>query len=88
MTVALKKVFTRISRLNDKEQNALVRFLDISPTNLKISGVPYNLLSDGNNLIDPQNKNNEIPFKENLYNPKELFDEITKKVSVEQQSND
>ena len=70
-----------------KEENSVASFLDISPTILKISGAKYNLLSDGSNLIDPQQGNKEIPFKENLYNSKDIFDEITKEVSKQQLNN-
>ena len=60
----------------------MASFLDISPTILKLSGIKYNLFSNGVNLIDPENENNKIPFKENLYDAKELFNDINKKIAV------
>lgn len=62
-----------------KEENATASFLDISPTILKLSGIKYNLFSDGINLINTEHENNEIPFKEKLYDAKELFNEIENK---------
>jgi lipoteichoic acid synthase len=64
------------------EKNAVASFLDISPTILKLSGVRYNFFSDGIDLIDPQHKNNKIPFKEKLYDRNELFSEINKTVAI------
>ena len=65
-----------------KEENNVASFLDISPTILKLSGIKYNTLSDGVNLVDPEHGNNKIPFKEKLYASKELFDEINKKINI------
>jgi lipoteichoic acid synthase len=65
-----------------KEENAVASFLDISPTILKLSGIKYNLFSDGVNLINPEIENSKIPFKEKLYDSNELFNEINKKVAV------
>jgi len=65
-----------------KEENNVASFLDISPTILKLSGIKYNTLSDGVNLVDPEHGNNKIPFKEKLYASKEIFDEINKKINI------
>jgi lipoteichoic acid synthase len=70
-----------------KEEKAVASFLDISPTILKASGIKFNLFSDGINLIDSDNENNKIPFKEGLYDTKELFNEINKKVQVVPKNN-
>ncbi|WP_291644803.1 LTA synthase family protein [Clostridium sp.] len=64
------------------EENAVASFLDISPTILKLSGVRYNIFSNGINLIDGKNEHNKIPFKEKLYDAKELFSNINKKISI------
>jgi phosphoglycerol transferase MdoB-like AlkP superfamily enzyme len=65
-----------------KEEKTVASFLDISPTILKLSGVKYNLFSDGVNLIDIERENKKIPFKEKLYDAKELFNDINKKIKV------
>jgi lipoteichoic acid synthase len=65
-----------------KEEKTVASFLDISPTILKLSGIKYNIFSDGVNLIDPENENSKIPFKEKLYDAKELFKDINKKMEV------
>jgi lipoteichoic acid synthase len=65
-----------------KEEKTVASFLDISPTVLKLSGIKYNLFSDGVNLIDREKENNKIPFKEKLYDAKELFNDINKKIEV------
>ena len=62
---------------NYKETKAVASFLDISPTILKLSGIKYNILSDGINLTDPTHENSKIPFKEKLYDREDLFKEIT-----------
>lgn len=65
-----------------KEENAVASFLDMSPTILKVSGIKYNLFSDGIDLIDQELKNNVVPFKEEVYDRKELFDEVNEKVAI------
>jgi len=59
-----------------RENNNVASFLDISPTILKASGIEFSISSDGQNLLKPENIENEVPFKEGFYDRKFLHDQI------------
>lgn len=60
------------------EKSKVASFLDISPTVLKASGIQYEFKSDGQNLLAPGDIKNRIPYRDDLYNRKYLFNIISK----------
>ncbi|MCR4436848.1 MAG: LTA synthase family protein [Clostridiales bacterium] len=63
-----------------KEDKKVASFLDISPTILYSAGIPFEIKSDGQDLLDTAGKtSNPIPFKGGKYDRTYLFDEIKKK---------
>jgi lipoteichoic acid synthase len=58
------------------ENKKAATFLDISPTILKISGIPFNIKSNGYNLLDSIEPNANIQFKGDNYNRSKLFDTV------------
>lgn len=59
-----------------KEDKRVASFLDISPTILYSSGVPFDIKSDGQDLINPAESFNKIPFKGDEFDRTYLFNVI------------
>lgn len=60
------------------ESEEAASFLDVAPTILSASGIQFEYKSDGLNLINPPETRNKIPFKQNEYDRRELFKNITR----------
>ncbi len=61
-----------------KETQSVASFLDIGPTILYASGVPFQIKTDGENLLDGINQGQPLIFKNARYDRKVLFKEIAK----------
>lgn len=61
-----------------KETQSVASFLDIGPTILYASGVPFEIKTDGENLLDGINQGQPLIFKNARYDRKLLFKEISK----------
>lgn len=59
-----------------KETKKVASFLDISPTILNASGVPYEIKSEGIDLLQVPSDNNTIPFKGSNYDRELLYSKI------------
>lgn len=59
------------------ENSEVASFLDIAPTVLKTSGVPYSLNSNGADLLYQGAPKKKIPLKGTSYDRKTLFDKIS-----------
>lgn len=60
------------------ENKEVASFLDVAPTILSASGIPFKYKSNGINLIDPPEICNKIPYKQNEYDRSQLFQNITR----------
>lgn len=58
------------------ENKIAASFLDVAPTMLSAAGIPFRYKSDGIDLINPPRAVNKIPFKQNVYDRSELFNNI------------
>lgn len=58
------------------ENNNVASFLDIAPTILEASGLPFTIKTDGENLLDTPISDKGIPFKGKTYNRQYLFKTI------------
>jgi phosphoglycerol transferase MdoB-like AlkP superfamily enzyme len=61
-----------------REDKAAASFLDISPTMLNVSGIPFTIHTKGVKLFDLQKEYPKIPFKGSDYDRYELFRAITR----------
>lgn len=59
-----------------KEQKETASFLDISPTVLNVSGIPFSVLSNGHNLLNLGEKANKIPYKQFSYDRDFLYNKV------------
>jgi lipoteichoic acid synthase len=59
-----------------KETKKVASFLDISPTILNASGVPFKIKSEGLDLLQDPSGNNTIPFKGSNYDREFLYSKI------------
>ncbi len=59
------------------EASAVASFLDISPTILSASGIPFTVFSDGSNLLKSKINYQNIPLKGNSFDRTWLFDKIS-----------
>ncbi|MDP4092957.1 MAG: LTA synthase family protein [Bacillota bacterium] len=59
-----------------KEDKFVASFLDLGPTILDISGVPFNIRSDGEDLMKGLDSHKTIPFKGTEYDRAYLFEKI------------
>lgn len=56
-----------------KEEKEAASFLDISPTVLRASGIAFNVLSDGQDLLEQGTAGGNIPYRGSSYDRKLLF---------------
>jgi phosphoglycerol transferase MdoB-like AlkP superfamily enzyme len=59
-----------------RENAYVASFVDIAPTALYASGVPYRMRVSGTNLLDVPHKDGILTYRGNTYSRKELFQEI------------
>ncbi len=59
-----------------KEQKEVASFLDISPTVLNVSGIPFSVLTNGHNLLNLGEKANKVPYKQFSYDRDFLFNKV------------
>ena len=62
-----------------KEEKYVASFLDISPTMLNISGIEYQVFSDGYDLLSGEMQDSELPYRGMNYKRSELFSEISER---------
>ncbi len=60
-----------------KEDKIVASFLDIAPTILNASGIPYNINSNGLDLISRSNISSSIPYKGSSFDRSYLFEKIS-----------
>ena len=58
------------------EQNMTASFLDIAPTVLNASGIPFNIRSNGTNLLNPGENVENIPYRGKAYDRADLYKRI------------
>lgn len=63
-----------------RENNRVGSFLDIAPTILEASKVPYSYRSNGMNLLKPTTAPEKIPYRGTLYDRSELIRQLTQKL--------
>ncbi|HEX3028413.1 MAG TPA: sulfatase-like hydrolase/transferase [Clostridia bacterium] len=61
---------------NYQENKKVASFLDVAPTLLNASGLPYSYRSDGMNLLDPNAQLDPIPYKGGTYDRELLYKKI------------
>jgi phosphoglycerol transferase MdoB-like AlkP superfamily enzyme len=63
---------------NYREDKKVASFLDISPTILHNSGIPFEVKSNGQDLINQTDNSKKIPFKNGEYDRAFLYEEVKK----------
>ncbi|MDP4092958.1 MAG: LTA synthase family protein [Bacillota bacterium] len=59
-----------------RENKMVISFLDIAPTILKASGVPFTIRSDGQDLLNGTDSSIKVPFKGHIYDRTILFEKM------------
>ena len=62
------------------EQKIAASFLDIAPTVLYASGIPFSIKSDGADLLNPGGNVDNIPYRGTEYDRTDLFNKITEEL--------
>jgi Phosphoglycerol transferase and related proteins, alkaline phosphatase superfamily len=60
-----------------KEDKIAASFLDIAPTIANASGIPYNINSDGLDLLNKNGKSSPIPYRGGMFDRNDLYNKIS-----------